>query len=376
MRKRRELFRRILEDEILFIFDYRGRIIDATRTALEVFGYEKRDLGRLSIRDVVVGDTVKVIEEIVGTGESERIPEVLCKTKSGERVWLEVRLKPIHRGGRKLLVGVARDITKRKELERKLKESEEMFRVMAERSLVGIYMIQDGVFVYVNPKMAELWGYKVEEIVGKPPMEFVHPEDREMVRRNIELRISGKMEFANYRVRIVRKDGEIRINEVYGSRMTFRGKPAIIGTLVDVTESVRMQKEVERLNKLLKILNEVGQLIARERDIDMLIDRAVEKLSRFYHLAAICFGEKIRCHATPDRKLPDYVYDLPHDVMLEIRDGPLYTLLIPMVYEDEVFGRIILQSESEFSNEERELLRTLDEDLAFAVKAAKTEEEK
>ncbi|WP_456468237.1 PAS domain S-box protein [Archaeoglobus sp.] len=108
-----------------------------------------------------------------------------------------------------------------------------MFRVMAEKSLVGVYLIQDGKFQYVNPKMAELWGYEANELIGKSPLEFIHPDDRETVEKNIKLRIKGEIESVNYKLRVVRKDGEIRVNEVYGSRTIFRGKPAIIGTLID-----------------------------------------------------------------------------------------------------------------------------------------------
>ncbi|MBU1696212.1 MAG: PAS domain S-box protein, partial [Proteobacteria bacterium] len=47
-----------------------------------------------------------------------------------------------------------------------LKESEEIFRSFSEQSLVGNYLIQDGIFVYVNPKFADIFGYTVEECLN------------------------------------------------------------------------------------------------------------------------------------------------------------------------------------------------------------------
>lgn len=333
-------------------------------------------MGRICLADIIAKEHVPFVVEVVKSlareGWKEALQEVLCRTKHGKEIWVEVKFRSLGRGRVAL---IARDITAKKELEERLVESEEMFRIMAERSLVGIYLIQDGVFKYVNPKMAELWGYGIDEIVGRSPVDFVHPDDREMVKRNIELRISGKVEYANYKVRIVRKNGEVRINEVYGSRMIFKGKPAIIGTLVDITDEVKMRREVERLNKLLQILNEIGQLIAREKDIDVLLDKAVEKLSKFYDLAAICHGDgRVRCHSSANIK-PEFA-DLPSGSVVEFVDGGLHTLIIPMRHEDEVIGRLILQSKTGFSRRERELLLTLADDLAFAVNAARTEEEK
>lgn len=65
------------------------------------------------------------------------------------------------------LIGVGRDITERKKAKEALQESENKFRDLAEKSLIGIYLIQGGVFKYVNPKLAEMFGYTVEEIIDK-----------------------------------------------------------------------------------------------------------------------------------------------------------------------------------------------------------------
>jgi PAS domain S-box-containing protein len=137
---------------------------------------------------------------------------------------------------------IVRDVSEKKRLEEALKESEELFRKLAEKSLVGIYLIQDGVFKYVNPKMSELWGYSVEELIGRSSLDFIHPEDKELVRRNLEARIKGEIESISYRFRVVRKNGEIRYNDVYGSRIIYKGKPAVIGTLLDVTEKIKLEK--------------------------------------------------------------------------------------------------------------------------------------
>jgi PAS domain-containing protein len=64
-------------------------------------------------------------------------------------------------------------------LEKALEKSETKFRGLTERSVVGAYLIQNGLFRYVNPRLAEIFGYKPEEIIDRlPPRTLVYKEDR------------------------------------------------------------------------------------------------------------------------------------------------------------------------------------------------------
>jgi PAS domain S-box-containing protein len=171
-----------------------------------------------------------------------RVREAIGLRKNGEEFPTEVSYYVWRSGEEIFFTSIVRDVSEKKRLEEALKESEELFRKLAEKSLVGIYLIQDGVFKYVNPKMSELWGYSVEELIGRSSLDFIHPEDKELVRRNLEARIKGEIESISYRFRVVRKNGEIRYNDVYGSRIIYKGKPAVIGTLLDVTEKIKLEK--------------------------------------------------------------------------------------------------------------------------------------
>ncbi len=141
-------------------------------------------------------------------------------------------------------------------MEFSLRESEEKFRLLAEKSLVGVYIIKDWVFEYVNPKLAEIYGRSVDELVSSNVLNFVHPEDRELVRSNIAKRITGEVESVRYTFRIIRGDGEVRHVEVYGSRMTYGGKAAIIGTLIDITEEIEIRKKLKESEELFRALSE------------------------------------------------------------------------------------------------------------------------
>jgi len=126
-------------------------------------------------------------------------------------------------------------------------DGDEKFRALVEHSVVGIYIIVEGKFIYVNQRLAQIFGYDRNELIGKSNLELTYREDRKKVIDNIRKRTSGEKESIEYSFRGVTKDGEIRYLHVFGSSFIYEGKRAVIGTLIDETETVSAKKELERL---------------------------------------------------------------------------------------------------------------------------------
>jgi PAS domain S-box-containing protein len=149
-----------------------------------------------------------------------------------------------------------------KRAEKELRESEEKFRNIAEISLAGVYIIQDGIFIYVNKKFAEILGYSVEECLNN--MHFrqtVHPEDLDVVREQISKRISGKVNSVNYTFRAIKKNGKIIHVEIFGSTIQLTGKSAVAGSILDITARKQTEEQREKLIEALqKALSEVKTL--------------------------------------------------------------------------------------------------------------------
>lgn len=72
---------------------------------------------------------------------------------------------------------IIKDITEHKKAQNALVEAEAKYRSLIGNSLVGVYLMQDGKFVYVNPRLCEMSGYKYEELVGLHVANFIYPED-------------------------------------------------------------------------------------------------------------------------------------------------------------------------------------------------------
>ncbi len=142
----------------------------------------------------------------------------------------------------------------RKKAEQELVESEMKFKSFTEQALVGAYLLQDGVFKYVNPRFAEMFGYTVEECLKDMPFEnLVFTEDLPNVQEQIRKRITGETEFIHYTFRGRKKDGKIFDIEIYGSLSIYKGRIAAAGTLLDVTKSKRADRLIEELIRRLEV---------------------------------------------------------------------------------------------------------------------------
>ena len=103
------------------------------------------------------------------------------------------------------------DVTERKQTEKELRDSEERFRNLAENSIVGVNIIQDGTIKYVNKKFAEIFGYSVEECLHDMNYhQLVYPEDLDIVQNKIRRRITGEVNSVHYTFRGIKKEWRYR----------------------------------------------------------------------------------------------------------------------------------------------------------------------
>lgn len=166
--------------------------------------------------------------------------------------WFEYHIYPSPTG----LSVYFRDITEKKKTELRLQENEQKYRSLVEQSLTGIYIIQNGKFIYVNPEFAAIFGYTQEEMQDKIAVrDVVHPSDIEMVMEMARLRLAGKMVASNYHFKGLRKDKTMIHVEVFGSKAIHNGQPVIIGTLMDNTEKVQASEKIKKTNERLELLS-------------------------------------------------------------------------------------------------------------------------
>jgi PAS domain S-box-containing protein len=140
------------------------------------------------------------------------------------------------------ILGIFWDITQHKRAEDALHQSEEKYRLLVENANEGIIVAQDGWLKFANPKMTEIMGYSGEELLSKPFVEFIHPDDQKMVLERHIKRLKGEELPQVYPFRIITKEGNVKWLEINAVVITWEGRPATLNFLSDITQRELMEK--------------------------------------------------------------------------------------------------------------------------------------
>ncbi|MBA4389578.1 MAG: hypothetical protein C0399_01400 [Syntrophus sp. (in: bacteria)] len=260
LRESEEKYRSIFENSVEGIFQTtpEGRLINANPSLARMFGYGSPEEMITSSswvsgkQFVVLHDAARFVELIGQFGILQGF-ETQMHRKDKNRIWVSINafLVPDKEGGILCYEGTVENITDRKRAEEALFESEEKYRSIIEESHVGVYIIQDGLFSFVNRRFCEIHGYAYAEIVGKlGPKDFVLPVDWPLVEESLKKRYLGEVKTAELTHHTQRKDGEVRTVKIIGSTILYRNKPAIIGTLLDISKEQVLEEKLLQSQKL------------------------------------------------------------------------------------------------------------------------------
>jgi two-component system, sporulation sensor kinase E len=242
--------------EAICIINSAGNFTEANNSMCQLTGYTRNELLAMNVPDLLNAEIIKMY------------PLVYASRKIGETVMGERKIVQkngtvidIEINGKKFtedrMVIISRDITARKAMEAGIINAEVKFRTLADKSRVGIYIVQKGVFTYVNPRFAEVFGYEADELIGREPVEaIIHPNYQALSNENIRLRMEGKVESVHYEAMGKRKDGSANWVEFYGSRAILEDEPTIIGSMIDITERKKAEEELRSSEQKYKLLFE------------------------------------------------------------------------------------------------------------------------
>ncbi|WP_226036053.1 sensor domain-containing protein [Aquibacillus saliphilus] len=119
----------------------------------------------------------------------------------------------------------------------------EMFESLIQNGPVGMYIIEDSAYSYINSRFCDLVGYDKDELIsGRATLEsIIHPDDLSLVQNNINERLTGEVPNKRYRIRAFKKDGSLIYVELHSSQTVMNDKKVIMGTVIDITEEVTAQ---------------------------------------------------------------------------------------------------------------------------------------
>ena len=164
----------------------------------------------------------------------------------------------------KELPGLSQHVAELKAYKSERRREDEMLQIFSMNSPIGVFIIQDGKFQFVNNEFRRITGAKEGQLIGTDTMVLVHPDDRMSVRENA-IKMLKSERYRPYKYRLIHKGVQIRwISEVVVS-VQYQGKRAVLGHSSDITELERTQSKLRELYEQERKLREQLQAEAQTR---------------------------------------------------------------------------------------------------------------
>ncbi len=231
----------------------------------KLVGYPAKDLlnkSPLSYTDLIYPEDRQSVWDSIQSALKEKRPYQITyriQTAQGNTKWFWEKGSGVfdEKGDVSALEGFITDVSEHRHAEEALLESEIRYQTLLENVIVAVYIIQDNTFRFVNKRFCELYGYSNDEIVNKlTPVDVTYVDDKEIVAENVRKRLSGEVDDIHYTTRALRKNGEVRFVEIFGSSMIYKGRRAILGTIIDITEANRTEEALKEREKFLSSIIE------------------------------------------------------------------------------------------------------------------------
>ena len=260
LRESEERLRTIFESAMdgMFVIDTQGRYVDVNISGCRMVGYSRDEILSSDVMLLIVPERVQTLDEhraLWKTGGF--VPEMPLRKKDGSTVWVDLAITPFKAGDRDLVLGVKRDITARKNAEEALRESEERFRLVFEQNQdAQILLRYESLGVMdANPAAVELFGYALEELLGREALPFM-PMDVAA-----RLRPSGPKQWARLEmIEALRKDGVKVTVSITGQTIKLREGRMVLCTVKDLTEILRMEEEARLMQAKLIHANKMTSI--------------------------------------------------------------------------------------------------------------------
>jgi PAS domain S-box-containing protein len=231
------------------LLDMTGKVIKANKRIVEVGGYSEEE---------IVGRRIKLLKMFAPSSIAKMLPafakiisgqkvlpiEVETYTKNGEKLVIEIHGSLFKKRGKAMgIVAVMRDITERKQVEEALKESENRFRTLVEKSVEAIFLVNfDMEIVFWNRAAEEMIGLRTTPTKKITLSDVLTPDSLNIAMANVaRASKNGTTRPRPYELTIRKPDGTLADLEVFIGLVEYDGKPHMLGTARDITE----RKQVE-----------------------------------------------------------------------------------------------------------------------------------
>jgi PAS domain S-box-containing protein len=263
LRKGKEQYHTILQTALdgFWVLDLQGHFIDVNEAYCKIIGYSREELLGMTIRDVELleteSETRQRIQKIIGNGYD--FFETRHSRKDGQIVDIEASVNYLPNEA-KLFVFV-RDITERKQVEL---EREQFLKFFQLSSDIMVIADPNGCFKKVNPACLQILGYSETELLAKPFVDFVHPDDRQLTLDEMarQIKLGFSLKFEN---RFLCKDSTVRW--LSWSANYKKDEGITYATARDITERKQAEDELLKSKFLLNETQNISKVGGWEYDV-------------------------------------------------------------------------------------------------------------
>jgi PAS domain S-box-containing protein len=326
-----------------------GRIVDANDALVQMLGYPSREKLLETPAQALFcdpADRQRWQAEMDAKGVVSYFVTQL-KRYDGTPIWVVDRARAVRDPQGTILYydGSLVDITEQRRSEEALRASEARYRALVESSPDGIGIHQDGRVVFVNPAGARLLGAQnPDELVGKPAMDLLHPDYREVVRERIQRSLATGQPAPPLMEKFIRLDGTVIDVEVTAVPIMWEGRPAMQVVFRDITDRKRMEEELkaseeryrdlfENANDGIYILDRAGRIVSFNRKAEELTGYTVEEVRGQSYTLLVSSGperKKARraflknMRGQPDKTELTIIRKDGREVILELSTRPIW----------------------------------------------------
>jgi PAS domain S-box-containing protein len=281
----------------IYILDFSGAFTFVNDVIVERSGFPAEWFLSRSYLDVISKEDRERVQRhfnAVMDGKTQ-LYSLSYPSKTGNLLHVEVCTAPLFDNAKVIgLLGISRNITERKQMEKELRESEERFRNLIEKMPVGIIIYEGTKIRYVNPAVERTTGYTREELYLTDIWDMAHPEFKDSVREYVHRKQRKESIPELHEIKIITKSGEELWLERNAIAIELEGKPVVLVTITDITERRHAEEALRKSEKIYRVILEScsdaillgdgdGNLIEANRMAERLLGYSREELLQMHY---------------------------------------------------------------------------------------------
>lgn len=283
LKQSEQKFRSLYENVPIGLYraTFKGRFLSVNSAMVKMFGFaSESEMLNNPIRDIYVTPSHRdlFLQKLEQKGILTSY-ELFVKRRDGSHFWVSLSALVVYdeKGSKKFYDGHIQDITEQKEAEKKIKESEERYRVLTENVADGVVLARDGKILFANKSFLSIFGVQENDTLeGLQTSLFVQEKHREEFEKNLAAVQEGSAGQTVFQRLCNTKDGREIWAEAHANVILWQGSAAVLAIIRDITEEKRkelaLQEEAEtlrreniRLKETSRCLYQLSNIVGKSR---------------------------------------------------------------------------------------------------------------